>query len=106
MPALLTHYGSWGQRSRRQATGPPPKPHWMPQPGWLYAQVVKTVRRRRLVRVRPRVVFGTLEAVNRVLAPSGWQSNTALVERLNLDLRQHGAAVGRRVATLCQGEDG
>jgi hypothetical protein len=28
------------------------------------------------------------------------------VERLNLDMRQRGAAVGRRVNTLCQGEDG
>ena len=49
--ALLTHYGHWVQPSRRQATGPPPKPRWMPLPGLLYAQVVKTVRRRRLVRV-------------------------------------------------------
>jgi hypothetical protein len=29
-----------------------------------------------------------------------------LVERLNLDIRQRVAAVGRRVNTLCQGEDG
>src|SRR4029453_16289305 len=28
------------------------------------------------------------------------------VERLNLDLRQRVAAIGRRVSTLCQGEDG
>ena len=32
--------------------------------------------------------------------------NTAFVERLNLDIRQRVAAVGRRVNTLCQGEDG
>jgi len=42
--------------------------------------VVKTVRRRRLVRVRHRVVFGTLEAVQQVLAACGWQINTAFVE--------------------------
>ena len=30
--------------------GPAPKPRWMPLPQLLYAQVVKTVRRRRLVR--------------------------------------------------------
>jgi hypothetical protein len=35
----------------------------MPLPGLLSAQVVKTVRRRRLARVKQRVVFGTLEAV-------------------------------------------
>jgi hypothetical protein len=78
----------------------------MPLPHLLYAQVIKTVRRRRLVRVRHRVVFGTLEAVQQVLAACGWQINTAFVERLNLDLRQHVAAIGRRVATLCKGEDG
>jgi len=104
--ALLTHYGQWVQLPRRQATGPLPKPRWMPLPQLLYAQVVKTVRRRRLVRVRHRVVFGTLEAVNAVLAPLGCQINTAFIERLNLSMRQHVAAVGRRVTTLCKGEDG
>jgi hypothetical protein len=72
----------------------------------LYAQVVKTVRRRRLVRVSHRVVFGTLEAVQQVLAACGWQINTSFIERLNLNIRQHVAAVGRRVSTLCKGEDG
>ena len=78
----------------------------MPQPQLLYAPVVKTVRRRRLVRVRPRVVFGTLAAVEQGLAACGWQSQTALGERLNLDLRQRLAAVGRRGTTRGTGEDG
>jgi len=78
----------------------------MPQPQLLYAQVVKTVRRRRLVGVTHRVVFGSLEAINQVLAPRGWQIQTAFVERLNLTIRQHVAAVGRRVSTLCKGEAG
>src|SRR5690349_8899812 len=104
--ALLTHCGQWVQPPRRQDKGPAPKPRWMPLPGLLYAQVIKTVRRRRLVRVRHRVVFGTLEAVQQVLAACGWQINTAFIERLNLSIRQHVAAVGRRVTTLCKGEDG
>jgi IS1 family transposase len=104
--ALLAHYGQWVQPPRRPDQGPHPKPRWMPQPQLLYAQVVKTVRRRRLVRVRHRVVFGTLEAIQQVLAACGWQINTAFVERLNLTIRQHVAAVGRRVSTLCKGEDG
>jgi IS1 family transposase len=78
----------------------------MPLPHWLDAQGIKTVRRRRLVQVRHRVAFGTLEAVQQVLAACGWQINTAFVERLNLTIRQHGAAVGRQVSTLCKGEDG
>src|SRR5712691_7095085 len=106
LTALLTHYGHWVQPPRRQDKGPNPKPRWMPLPQLLYAQVVKTVRRRRLVRVRHRVVFGTLDAVNHVLAPYGWQINTAFVERLNLDIRQHVAAIGRRVSTLCKHEVG
>jgi hypothetical protein len=30
MTALLTHDGQWVQCPRRQATGPVPKPRWMP----------------------------------------------------------------------------
>jgi IS1 family transposase len=104
--ALLRHYGRWVQSPRRQAKGPWPKPRWMPLPQLLYAQVVKTTRRRRLVDVTHRVVFGTLEAVNQVLSPLGWQINTSLVERFNLSLRQHVAAIGRRTSTLCKGEAG
>jgi hypothetical protein len=64
------------------------------------------MRRRRWVDVQHRVVCGTLEAVEQVFAAWGWKSNTAFVERLTLDIRQHGAAVGRRVTTLCTGADG
>src|SRR3989440_4832392 len=106
MRALLTHYGHWVQPPRRQATGPVPKPRWMPLSELLSAQGIKTTRRRRLVRVSPRVVFGTFEAVQQVLAACGWQINPAFVERINLTIRQHVAAVGRRVSTLCKGEDG
>ena len=45
LTALLTHYGQWVQPPRCQATGPTPKPRWMPLSQLLYAQVVKTVRR-------------------------------------------------------------
>jgi len=104
--ALLTHYGRWVQPPRRQAKGPRPKPRWMPLPELLYAQVIKTTRRRRLVRLTRRVVFGTQEAVEQVLSVCGWQINTSLVERFNLSLRQHVAAIGRRTSTLCKGEAG
>ena len=106
LTALLTPFGHWVSPQRRQATGALPQPRWMPLPGLLYAQVVKTVRRRRLVAVQHRVVFGTLEAIHDVLAPHGWHIHTAFVERINLSIRQHVAAVGRRVSTLCKDEDG
>jgi hypothetical protein len=104
--ALLTHVGLWMQPERRQATGPLPKPRWMPLPALRYAQVVQSYRRRRLVGGKHRVVFGTPLALEQVLAACGWTINPAFVERLNLDIRQRVAAIGRRVNTLCQGEAG
>jgi IS1 family transposase len=104
--ALLTHFGHWIQPERRQNKGPTPKPRWMPLPELLYAQVVKSYRRRRIVGVKHRVVFGTRLAIEQVLAVCGWTINTSFVERLNLDIRQRVAAIGRRVNTICQGEAG
>ncbi len=86
--ALLTHDGQWGQPERRQAAGPAPQPRWRPRPPRLDAQVIQPVRRRRLVRVGHRVVFGTLEAVQQGLAAHGWQINTAFMERVNRSIRQ------------------
>jgi IS1 family transposase len=103
--ALLAHFGSWRQPARRRDQGPLPKPRWMPLPELLYAQVVKSYRRRRIVGVKYRVVFGAMERVQQVLSVCGRKINTAYVERLNLEIRQRVAAVGRRVNTLCQGED-
>jgi IS1 family transposase len=106
LPAIVTHVGHWMQPPRRQARGPAPQPRWMPQPGLLYAQVVKTMRRRRLVAVQHRVVFGTKAAIDQVLAACGWHINTSFVERLNLSLRQRVAAIRRRSATSCKSDDG
>lgn len=106
LKALVTHYGEWIQPERRQAKGPMPKPRWMPRPGLLYAQVVKSYRRRRVVGVKHRVIFGAAETIESILAKWGWKINTAFIERLNLDFRQHVAAIGRRVKTLCKHEAG
>src|SRR5947199_789658 len=102
--AILAHFGQWMHPERRQEKGPAPKSRWMPLPALLYAQVVKSYRRRRIVGVKHRVVFGTRLAIEQILASCGWTINTAFVERLNLDIRQRVAAIGRRVNTLCQGE--
>lgn len=104
--ALLTHFGHWVDSPRQRPTGPAPKPRWMPRPELLYAQVAKTYRRRHLVCMRQRVVFGTLARVTHVLAPLGWHINTAFIERVTLTIRHHVAAVGRRVMTLCKREAG
>ena len=103
--ALLTHFGHWMHPERRQDKGPIPKSRWRPLPALRYAQVVKSYRRRRLVGVTHRVVFGAQLAIEQALAACGWTINTAFIERLNLDIRQRVAAVGRRVNTLCRGEE-
>lgn len=97
--ALLAHFGQWVQPPRRWAQCPAPKPRWMPLPQLLYTQVVQQYRRRRLVGVRHRVVFGTLSEIKHVLASQGWQINTVFSERINLTIRQHVAALGQRVTT-------
>ena len=97
----------WRQ-PRRQAIGPAPKPRWMPLPG----AVVCAGGQDRAAQacwsdVTHRVVFGTLGAVKAGTGGRlGWHINTAFVERVNLTIRQHVAAVGRRVSTLCKGEEG
>ena len=106
LPAIVGHFGYWDHLTRCHDKGPRPKPRWMPLPGLLYAQVVKQYQRKRLVGMKHRVVCGTMGAIDQVLSGCGWKINTAFVERLNLDLRQRVAAVGRRVNTLCRGEEG
>jgi hypothetical protein len=56
--------------------------------------------------VTHRVVFEARETIESILAKRGWTINTALIERLNLVFRQHVAAIGRRVNTLCKHEAG
>jgi len=51
----------------------------MPLPKLLYAQVVKFYRRRRIVGVTHRVVFGTQLAIEEVLAAGGWTISTAFI---------------------------
>jgi hypothetical protein len=106
LPAIVAHFGHWVQLPRRQARGPAPKPRWMPLPELLYAQVIKTMRRRRIVEVKRHVVVGTKAAVDRVLGAWGWQINTSFAERLNLSLRQRVVAIRRRSASPCKSGDG
>ena len=74
LTAIVAHFGHWVQPPRRQARGPAPQPRWMPLSQMLYAQVVKTMRRRRLVTVKHRVAFGTQAAVIRCWRPAAGRS--------------------------------
>ena len=62
-----------GQRTK-------PKPRWMPLPELLYAQVVKSYRRRRLVGSNTAWCSAPSWPSSRVLAACGWTINTAFVE--------------------------
>ena len=61
---------------------------------------MKSYWRRRIVGVKHRVVFSSPLAIEQVLATCGWRINTSFIERLNLDIRQRVAAIGRRVNIL------
>jgi hypothetical protein len=66
--------------------------------------VIKTTRRRRLLRVCHLGEFGTLDRITRRLAAHGWQINTGFIERVNLTIRQHVAPMGGHAITLCKHE--
>jgi IS1 family transposase len=92
--ALTAHWGSW----QVQAQG---KRVWQVAANLWYAQVVKQYRRRKLTHVVRRLLLGTQAAWEAALQAAGMRIsiNTALVERLNLTLRQSLAALTRQ--TLC-----
>jgi IS1 family transposase/transposase-like protein len=106
--ALLTHFGHRVETPRRFARGRLPAPRWLPLPQLQYAQVVKERVKGRVVRVSRHVVFGTAEAVAAALAATGLGKiiNTAFIERRNLSVRRHMAALGRKVLSLAKTEPG
>jgi hypothetical protein len=106
LTAIVSHFGHWVQLPRRQAKGPAPQPRWMPLPELLYAQVMRTMRRRRIVEVKRHVVIGTQAAVDQVLAACGWLIHTSFVERLNRSLRQRVVGIRRRSASPCKSGGG
>lgn len=84
--ALTAHCGQWiGDR-------------WQVSPHLAYAQMIKILRWRHLIACFPRVLCGTLSDCRRQLRAAGYsgQVQTAYIERVNLTLRQHIAALLRR----------
>lgn len=105
--ALLTHFGHWVETPRRHKRGAAPKPRWLPLPELQYAQVVKKREKGRVVSVSHTVIYGSWEAIKSILGSSvGKVINTAFIERLNLTLRQHTPALGRKTMGLAKGKPG
>ncbi|MHA2313621.1 MAG: hypothetical protein ACXADF_19275 [Candidatus Thorarchaeota archaeon] len=100
--ALLTHFGYWCKTPRRSKYGRPPSPRWKPLPILHYAQVVKQRVNGRVVGVSHKLVYGSMAMVEYILSQSGVGINTAFIERLNLFIRQHVAALGRKVICLAK----
>ena len=105
--ALLRHYGEWVNIPRKHKKGRSPKARFCALPRLIYAQVVKKRVGRKMVSVSQRVIYGSKKAVEKVLITSvGNVINTAFIERFNLSIRQHVAALGRKVQSLAKSEKG
>lgn len=89
---LTAHFGYWRQPGDGQ------KPVWEIASTFLYAQLKKIQRHRRLVRVERRMLCGELEHLKDGLKTLGLSGkiNTAFIERLNLTLRQGVSFLTRR----------
>jgi len=96
--ALLNTYGHWVRPPRKGDRGRYPAPRLEPPPELVYAQVVKTRERGRIVRVAHQLVFGRYSHLAEHLAdsPSSRAVNTSFVERENLTMRQHSRRLTRK----------
>jgi IS1 family transposase/transposase-like protein len=96
--ALTAHFGRWVAGAGRRAR------HWQVAPGLLYGQVKKVYRRRRLMRVVPRLRCGSRRAFRTALRGLGLSGHvtTAFVERANLTLRRGVAGLARRTWATAQ----
>jgi len=96
--ALLNTYGLWYQPQRQGKRGPHPKPRLIAPPDLLYAQVVKTREKGRVVAVDTKIVFGSEQNIAEQLANSSVSQtiNTSFVERDNLTQRQSNRRLTRR----------
>ncbi len=96
--ALTAHFGCWLQPQGGQ------KPVWEIASTLMYAQLKKIHRRRRLVRVERRMLWGELGQLKDGLMALGLSGkiNTAFIERLNLTLRQGVSFLARRTWGMAQ----
>lgn len=87
--ALLQVYGKVVQPRRTGKRGRPSKPRFVAPDDLLYVQVVKQYEKYRISKVSRRIVFGTQEQVDRILAssPSSHKINTSHIERNNGSIR-------------------
>lgn len=88
---IVTTFARTGQRGR------PRKPRCEPHPDLVYGQLVKQKQHGKLLTLSTRVVLGADR-----LAQLGCTISTALVERVNLTLRQALAPLARKTSSFCK----
>src|SRR5262245_8745625 len=88
---VVTTFARTGKRGR------PRQPRWEPHPALVYGQLVKQKQQGKLLTLSTRVVLGAER-----LAQLGCTISTALVERVNLTLRQALAPLARKSSSFCK----
>ena len=83
--------------ARTGKRGRPRKPLCEPHPDLVYGQLVKQKKQGKLLTLSTRVVLGAER-----LTQLGFTISTALVERVNLTLRQALAPLGRKTSSFCK----
>ena len=88
---VVTTFARTGMRGR------PRKPVCEPHPDLIYGQLVKQKKQGKLLTLSTRIVLGAER-----LTQLGLTISTALVERVNLTLRQALAPLGRKTYSFCK----
>jgi transposase-like protein len=88
---VVTTFARTGKRGR------PRKPVCEPHPELIYGQLVKQKKHGKLLTLSTRIVLGAER-----LTQLGLTISTALVERVNLTLRQALAPLGRKTSSFCK----
>ena len=88
---VVTTFARTGKRGR------PRKPRCEPHPDLVYGQLVKQKKQGKLLTLSTRVVLGAER-----LTQLGFTISTALVERVNLTLRQALAPLARKTSSFCK----
>jgi IS1 family transposase/transposase-like protein len=95
--ALITAFHVVTTFARTGKRGRPRQPVWEPHPELVYGQLVKQKKQGKLLTLSTRVVLGAER-----LTHLGLTISTALVERVNLTLRQALAPLARKTSSFCK----
>jgi len=96
--ALAVCYADYVPVPKTGQQGRPRRPIRQIDPQLLYATVHKERVNQRVVSVESRIIYGSPEAITKILTESAFSTsiNTAGVERHNLNLRQHSRRLIRK----------